>query len=236
MQSINIDSIKNKIRALLAKAESTEHEGERDLFLAKAHELLEKHQLDLFELDDEDPIGWFTCDTRYQAGPMAYKSQLHSMVAKFYGCRVVRQTQFFPTAKGGCIQGWYLDICGSESSRLTVEIMFPFIWDQVNKQAKWVAQESRGTINQSKAVREVAKALAVRINRMLNERRNEPPKPGTSTSLVVVNAIESAIKSKYTDLVTTRSKGTSTISLAREAAAGISLSRQVNTKNTLRLQ
>lgn len=44
----------NQLRALLAKAESTEHEKEAELFRAKAGELMRQYRLSADDLDDGD--------------------------------------------------------------------------------------------------------------------------------------------------------------------------------------
>ena len=239
MHNIDTSTIKAKIRALLAKAESTEHEGERELFLDKAQELMAKHQLELYDLGDEDPLGWLECETRYQAGPMAYKSDLHNAVGYFYGCQVVRSRKVFRTdnkaAKFGVVEGWVLNFAGCESSRLTVELMFPFIWDQVNKQAKTMA--ARTMHNQSKCVREIAKALTCRIFAMIRERKATPaPQFGSCFALVVVNQIDALVAARYPNLKEAKPKTVSLKATAVELAKGINLSRQMNSKDVLRLQ
>lgn len=49
-----MSSITDKVKALLAKADSSEHEPERLAFYAKAHELIVKHAIDQADLADSD--------------------------------------------------------------------------------------------------------------------------------------------------------------------------------------
>lgn len=234
-----IDDIKAKIRALLAKAESSEHEGEASLFLAKAQELMAKHQLELFELHNSDPLGWLFPDTRYQAGPMAYKSQVHYAVGEYYGCKAVKVGQVFRSMKASAsntfIEGWKLEFAGTESSRVTTELMFPFIWDQVNKQAKWVSKETG--MNVSKAVREVAKALTCRIVKLIRARKAVPPPTvGSCFALVAVNQIDGLMAERFGELKHSKPKTITLQAAAKRAAEGINLSRQMNSSETLRLK
>lgn len=47
--------ILRKVQGLLAKAEGTEHEGERDVFLAKAQEMMEKHAISMAQIEASKP-------------------------------------------------------------------------------------------------------------------------------------------------------------------------------------
>jgi len=48
------DDLLRKIAGLMAKAESTEHEGERDVFMQKADELMAKYSIELWELSQRE--------------------------------------------------------------------------------------------------------------------------------------------------------------------------------------
>lgn len=49
------EKVLDKVRALLAKAESTEHEAEADAFLAGAQRLIAAHAIEMAELEQADP-------------------------------------------------------------------------------------------------------------------------------------------------------------------------------------
>ncbi len=115
--------------------------------------------------------------------------------------------------------------------------MLPFVWQQVNKQAKVVVERSGGYIGQGQAVREVAKALCVRLFREIRQRKATTPNPvGTCHSLVVVDGIAALIARTYKDLKEGKARTINTTALARDAAAGISVNHQVHKSSQLRLQ
>lgn len=224
---MNIDDIKAKIRALLAKAATTEHEGEADVFIAKASELMEKYQIELYELGTDDPIG-LTKGVNAQNGPMAYKSDVQCALAAYYGARAVINNTTH--------NRWTVDIIGPESSRLTTELMTAFVWQQVNKVAKTLAAQIGDS--QGGAVRKVAKALCVRIRREVAARKAKPPGPGGAFSLVTVDAVQAYIDKLYgaNGLTTGKSRPVRYSIMAMEAAKGISLNVQATGRNQLRLQ
>lgn len=216
-------TIKEKISALLAKAKSTTHQGEADLYFAKVAELLEKHQLDIFELHEEDPIGC-THGVNAQPGPPSYKSNVQVALARYYGAKpVIHHTG------GG---KWNVRIFGPESSRITTELMTDFVWQQVNDAAAKLIQFSRAV-----AVRHVAKALVLRINQELVARKAQPVANGSAFSLMIVDATNALIKSVYPELFQIKYKAKTYNQSAMGLAKGISLNRQVGGSGaTLRLQ
>lgn len=218
--------IRDKIRALLAKASATEHQGEADLFFAKAQELMEDHQVSLFELHTEDPIG-ITDGVEAQNGPPKYKSDVQCALAQYYGARPIIH---------GTVKFWRVQIVGPESSRLTTELMTDYVWAQVCKSGAELTKQGR--YNRQQAIRHIAKALVVRIWRELWKRKTQPAREGTAYSLVVVDAVQSFIDKRFGELEQGRPQTIKNLKQsAMEAAEKISLNHQVNTgKNTLRLQ
>lgn len=216
----------NKIRALLAKAQADgASDAERDIFLAKAQELMEKHQVELFQLHVNDPIG-MTDGVVAQSGPPKYKADVQVALALYYGLHPVL------SRRGKHI---IVRLCGPESARITVELLTPFVWAQVCDRAGTLAASGR-CINKAAGIREIAKALQVRLWHMTEAKKAQPAQEGTSFSLVVVNATEAFLAQQFPKLKEGRERTISTGATARELAATISVSQQVSNRNQLRLQ
>jgi Protein of unknown function (DUF2786) len=225
MNNENNNRIKNIISALLAKAKSTTHPEEAEACMAKAIQLMEKHQIELHELGVEDVIG-LTEGVQAQAGPPSYKSDVQRALAKLYGAR--------PVIRWTCHKRWTVDICGPESSRLTTVLMTDFVWDEVNKQAAEITKQ--GLYNKAQAVRHVAKALVSRIHGLINARKDSPVANGSSFSLVVVDATNAFVEGHYNGLSKKITRSRTLSSMAIAAAEKISLHRQVNGTGPLRLK
>lgn len=223
-------AIKEKIRAILAKAEATEHAGEASVFMAKAVELMEKYQVELFELHIEDPID-VTEGVKAQPGPPSYKSDVQCALAKYYGARPV----LIPHRDG---KSWHIDICGPESARVTTELMTDFVWAQVGAEATRLVKDHAGVVwkkmNRGMAVREISKALVIRIVRELRERTGTAP-AGSSLSLAVVDATLAFMDKHYGPLSRTKGRSKSASQSAMEAAGRIKLNHQFGNKDSLRL-
>lgn len=221
-----LDKVKAKILALLAKAQSTNIEAEASTFLAKASEMMEKYQLELFDLGVEDPIG-VTQGVVAQPGPPSYKSDVQRALAHYYGARPVIVP--IPFTKK-----WTTELCGPESSRMTTVLMTDFVWSQVNASAKKLSEEQG--YNRQEAIRHVAKALCYRIRLEVATRRATPEtRGGSAFSLVVVDATKAFMESHYGKLVTSKGRPKSLSQSALEAAKGISINVQVGKNAPLRL-
>lgn len=220
------NDIRDKIRALLAKAQASEHEGEAALFFAKAQELMEDHQVELFELHTEDPMGQ-TVGGFYQSGPTSYKSKVQVSLAYFYGAEAVLR---------GTSKRWEVVLVGPESSRMTTEIMTEYVWAQVCKEGGKLAHQGR--YNRGEAIRHIVNALLVRIAQEMNRRKVEPAREGTSRSLVVVGALKAYMDKAFGETTEAKWRGPKSLKQsAVDAAKNISLNHQVHTgKGTLRLQ
>ena len=101
------DDLLRKISGLLAKAESSEHEGERQVFMAKADELMMKYNIELYELaasqdrtDQRTPIIHdFDYKFAFESGPFPEISDdlwsLFCAVARHTNCLIVFHRQHF---------------------------------------------------------------------------------------------------------------------------------------------
>lgn len=226
--------IKEKIAALLRRAASTDHHAEAEASMKLAHKLLEKHQLDMdeIELSDDpksvDPLG-IKETRRFEYGtPAAEKYELEATVAQYFGCRVLR----FRQGKE-CI----FRIYGTESSRTTHDAMFPYIWKQVLARAKDIAPSGCSRSESQRIKRDVSRALASRLWNLIAQRnldRQEAAALSDSRALVLLDRdqqVHDWVDSLFDEIGEAKArklKGPS--KAAREAAAKISLARQVETE------
>lgn len=163
---MSTESIKDKIAALLAKAEGTDNKFEADTFMAKVNELLEKHQIEMHEIRkrmgntaDADPIGKEAGKTNIYAS-MLWARQVAGALARYYGCRYVYWK------KGNHFS---YEIVGRESARTTFELMLPFVITQVRLQARSLDGVGGNQKSRSVLERQVGQALEIRIARMTRE-------------------------------------------------------------------
>lgn len=163
---MSIESIKDKIAALLAKAEGTDNKFEADTFMAKVNELLEKHQIEMHEIRkrmgntaDADPIGKEKGKANIYAS-MLWAREVAGALARYYGCRYVYW-------KRG--NHFTYEIVGRQSARTTFELMLPFVITQVRLQARTLDGIGGNQKSRSILERQVGQALEIRIHKMTRE-------------------------------------------------------------------
>lgn len=225
-----MQSIAEKIKKILEKAASTEHEGEASVLIETAQRLMEKHQLELWEVEGAgDPIG-STFTEFYQSGASSYKPQVRRALARLYGCTVVilNDVKVDPKLKRGFTAGFKDDIIGPESARITTDLMTDYVWAQINREAARLEKQGHG--KRSALGRQIANALCQRIWIMVRDQETEAPKARTETANALVvqmrNAVEDYRDERYPNLRTSKGRARGVSEAARNAAAGISLSRQ----------
>lgn len=219
------DKLKDKIAALLAKAESTDNAFEAETFMSKVNELLEKHQIEMHEVRSRlgqpaDPIDMQIGGTNIYAS-MLWARGVAGMLARYYGCRFVYYK------KGNHFQ---YDIVGTESARTTFELMLPFVISQVRVAAKPLAAR----VGKSVAERQVGHALEYRIYNLVpaaEERRASNEK----NALVPVSDMDSRMEQLYPAIKTAKSKPLNFGSVAHDAASKISINVQTTGNHTKRL-
>jgi hypothetical protein len=220
------DSIKSKIAALLAKAESTENEFEADAFMAKVNELLEKHQIEMHEVRqardiDTDPMGHQDGETNLYAS-IKWARDLAGGLARYYGCKFIywRRNNHFA-----------YEIIGRESARTTFELMLPFIISQVRIQARRCY--GINTMGKTLAIweREVGQALWLRVLKLAttNDIRRADLE---SKALVPVNMAEVYFNNRHPDCKTDRNIQLKFGQTARDAADKVSLHHQATGRHT----
>ena len=226
----NIESIKTRIAALLAKAESTDNAHEQDAFMNKVNELLERHQIEMHEIRnsmgrESDPITKLMGDLPSQH---EWPTHVGFKLARFYGAKMIRHDHTqkvwnsLGTKQHRKVRYTY-SVVGRESACQTFELMFPFVLSQVRQQARKFSQDTGLSI--SKAERSVGVALVDRINAMIpatEARRihNE------ENALVPVTDIEAAVKELFGSLKTIKNPTTAIYEGADEYAGKVSLNVQ----------
>lgn len=241
----NLAKIKQRIMALLAKANGTDNEHEAEAFLAKAHELLAQYQLDIADLvDADDPIIHHTGLSQAESGH-AWRWKLYSAVAQLYGCKSIHvdigfmknpDGSFQMNKKGHYIPGYEQRLVGRESSVITAELMYPWIVSQVREKAKDIAKVT-GMSEQGQAKR-VAAALISRIYRIIAENKEQAPRTEAGrNALVILNQVVAKYEELYPPSQTETMRGGRAVSdgLSKAAANSIGLHRQTGAASTLKL-
>lgn len=123
-------TITEKIKALFAKAASTDNEHEAMLFLGKAHELMEKHQLSMEDLESDDPIDMTVGTTANGGASPDWDFQLMFAVSKYFGCKSIQWWTDAPGKKAGVYE---MRMVGRESARITAIEMHKYLVKTVRR-------------------------------------------------------------------------------------------------------
>lgn len=227
-------TIADKIKAIIAKAASTDSEAEAEALMAFAAQMMEKHQIDIAAIDAAaDPIGTNADDFRPSSGPSSYKPRVRASLARYYGCKVFLQQK----RVGKYIQQSY-EISGPESARVTTELMFEFVWNQVVEKAAALAAEGRG--DRGKMIRHITNALVGRIDGLYMAAKDKPTEQakteaGKNALMVIGNALEAYYEAKYPNRVLVGGGTRRAMNAASAAAGSISLARQTTGTSTRRI-
>ena len=157
MSQKNVEKLKKKIAALLAKAAGTDNEHEAASFAAKAQELLAEHQLEIGDVVKTDPLDQSVICIM----PKTAKNwhwQLPMYLAKFFGCEMYRHLQAGQTA---------MVAVGRESARVTTVMMFPFILKEVRAAAAELRK--RKSYSTAKCMQMVVDNFCLRVADLLAE-------------------------------------------------------------------
>lgn len=215
------DSIKKKIAALLAKAESTDNEFEADTFMAKVNELLEKHQMEMHEIramGNDDPLGHELGTFKCYASMSWIKMLAHNL-ASYYGCTTVW------TKKGN---HFHYQVVGRESARTTFELMLPFVVTQVRRAATKLASETGQT--NAVAQRQISHALTIRVFK-LYQANKQVRDDLAGKGLIPVTDLDAYMNDTFSGLIKGKPRNLKTSLSAREHADRISLSAQATGKH-----
>ena len=235
--------IEKLIRSLIAKAKGTDNEAEAAAFMAKAHELLEKHQLDMgATLNADDPIEAF--DGLDQAATShKWNRELYRALGALYGCKSIRHEYLAKNEDGtlkhgpkGYEERYQQRLVGRASAIMTTQLMYPWVCEQVRERAKAIS-EVTGMSAQGQAKR-VGAAIISRIWAMVAEQRRAEEGPKTEAvknSLVTIDQVEAEFARLYPDATTSVARRTVSDGLSKQAANSIGLHQQAGHGKQLRL-
>jgi hypothetical protein len=225
-------TIVEKIKALLAKAASTDSQHEAEAFLRKAHELMEKHQLEAGDLETDDPIHK-TAGARANGGASPdWDFQLMFAVAKYFGCKGI---QYWSQKK---LDGTYVRsgeyvmwIVGRESARITAVEMHKYLVKTVRRLGRENATPNQKADTLS---RRIGRALQIRINEMCPDEPTAET-PAGKNALVTLNGTLAKFQELFPD---SKPMGGTilTSANAEKLAAGIGLNLQTGHSATLALK
>lgn len=208
----------DKIRKLLAKANSTTHPEEAEAFMTKARALMEEHGislLDLGRLNTDDPVGLDRSVYRANINDR-WRFYLIGQLARYYGCKTVY------TPEGGNRD---YHIVGRESARITFQLMWPFIDRQVMAMAR--EDVKRGIYRTvSTARHKIGYALAVRISQLLQQ--STATEGQGVNALVPVDLIEAAMDHYFPGATEGKKRQVSFDVNAQRRAGEVSLHQQVS--------
>jgi restriction endonuclease Mrr len=231
-------SIAKTIKALLAKAASTEFAGEAEAFLAKAHELMEKYQLTHNDLESDDPIGEDRVYERNNPDGVDWDFMLMFGVARYYGCKAI---QISRSEKPYYVMG----LVGRESARITATEMHLYLVKEVRRLGREAAKNEQFKkmkydkhfdrhywageyLNADQSARRIGHALNQRLKTLAAESQNAvvPSTAAGKNALITLDRVLTVFKELHPDSATIKGHGGKTTANARQVAEGISLNLQ----------
>lgn len=219
-------TIVEKIKALLAKAASTDSQAEAEAFLAKAHELMEKHQLGAEDLERDDPVDQSIAAKANGGASPDWDFQLMFAVARYFGCKGIQRWSQTNTEGEFLKAGQYtMRIVGRESARVTAIEMHKYLVATVRRLGRTHAADMG--LKPDQAARRIGRALQIRINALCPP----PPAPETEAgknALVTIDRTLAKYNELFPDARTIKSPGVRTNRTAKEIASGIGLNLQTS--------
>ena len=208
--------LKKKIAALIAKADGTDNANEAEVFMKKAQELLEKHQIETHELEGLDDPMCHEKSAMEATKALRWHVGLFTALARYYGCSC-----WFTTYGDGRRE---VHVAGRESARTTLNVMWPYIKSAVYKSA--IASEHET----GRMRKQIAHALSIRLDELRWARESRKRGDG-QTGLMVLDAAKAYKDSVTGDLKPARSGRKSLSIEAIQAAESIGLNEQVGGKS-----
>lgn len=225
----DLSKVKERIAKLLAKAEKTDNEHERETFMAKVQEMLEQYQIELHEIRKmggkvDDPLGNNTGDV---ASSDAWIFRVTGSAARYFGCRIVWEQQDRNNMKRKPYR-----VFGRESARAVFEMMIPYFLSQVRQQGRRMSNDLGDTV--SRRTREVGLAFASRLSELAVQ-ADEHREAVTRNALVPLDVrkeTQNAINEFYPSLRSAPKMRTGFGASARDYADKININTQVGNART----
>lgn len=215
-----MSDISEKIRKIIAKADTTTSPEEAEAFMAKAQQLMMEHGLSMLDLGrlDEDPINHELGVSRWYGG---YHGKVCTAVAAYFGVRIVVSRVHGKNM---------INIFGRESARITYQLMIPYVFKQINKQASRAAKNGEyPTV--STAITRIGNAFAYLISEKNSE--NQEKHEGTGTNaLVPVDLIREEMMRVFPNMRRKKPGRGSVDENAFKRAGNINLNRQVRSSSS----
>jgi hypothetical protein len=216
MSKVNVEKLKRKIAALLAKAGGTDNQIEAEAFAAKAQALLTEHQLEIGDVVKTDPIE----RTVIFVGPKTKKDWhglLPNAIAKYYGCKCVAFHE------QGIIA--YTAV-GRESGRVMAAEMFPFLLEQVRLKA--LEYQKVTLFSRKRCMNDIVHAFVLRLQTLIKAQETTAAATGGhSRALVLVDEAEAWMKEHINDLTPGKRTTLQVNGLSEKLAGEISLAGQI---------
>ncbi len=226
----------DKIKALLAKASATDNAAEAEIFFAKAHELMERHQLDASDLEKDDPIAEDRVYRRNGAASPDWDFMLIFSVAKYFGCKAIRID---------LSKGYEMGLIGRESARITAMEMHKYLVATVRRLGRTAAADCTmvkfdrqgyrdGYLNADQCSRRIGNALRQRISELNVQQRPATSAQAGKNALVTVDRVLAVYKQLHPEATPIGGSATTTTA-ARQIADGIGLNLQATGGSGVRL-
>jgi hypothetical protein len=224
-------TITEKIKALMAKAASTDSQHEAETFLAKAHELMEKHQLSVDDLEADDPIDKTVAAEANGGASPDWDFQLMFPVSVYFGCKAIQCHRSREGKRNGVYE---MDIIGRESARVTAIETHKYLVATVRRLGR---EHAAGMgLSVDKCTRRIGRSLALRIQALVPKEDSTAvaTTEAGKNALITLDRVLVKFKEMYPDM---RLKGgrVRTNNSAKAIADGIGLNLQTGGGSALRI-
>lgn len=213
--------IARKVRAMIAKAESTTHAEEADAIMQMVRGMLDRHGISLLSIpsaDHDDPVRAQEAGHAWQSS--AWILRVYRAAGAYYGVKVVESRQ------GNKVT---FTIIGRESCRAIFCDMIDYLVSSVRRLAEEAHRKGRYHSNSS-ACGDIGRALAVRLSNLAREHaaaQRSPQAASGMNALVPVDLLDSVARATFPNMRTMKTAPIKTASTGRSLAAGINLNGQV---------